>query len=165
MPALDKAAGAWCRYCKPGQGCGIHATRPQQCRSFHCLWMTQSWLGPEWKPDRAKMVLSVDPATRFLFVQVDPGSAGAWKRDPYYRHLKQWAAAGVAERRHVVVFLNKSATVVLPDRDVPVGVLGPGDRILSRERVTPAGVVRDVEKVGADLPAGEASRHGAGAAS
>ena len=39
-----------------------------------------------------------------------------------------------------MVFLNKSATVVLPDRDVPLGVFGPGDRIVARERQTPKGL-------------------------
>lgn len=149
VPSLEKPAGTWCRHCLPGRGCGIHETRPQHCRSFHCLWMTQTWLGPEWKPERAKLVLSVDPSTNFLFVQVDPGAPGAWRREPYYRQLKQWAAAAVNERRHVVVFLNKSATVVLPDRDVQLGVLGPGDRIVARERRTAQGVTLDVEKVAA----------------
>lgn len=148
VPALEKAAGVWCRHCRPGRGCGIHETRPQHCRSFHCLWMTQGWLGPEWKPERAKIVLSVDPATRFLFVQVDPGVPGAWRAEPYYRQLKQWAA-GAAERRHVVVFVNKSATVILPDRDVPLGPLGPGDRIVTHERRTGSGIVLDIEKVAA----------------
>jgi hypothetical protein len=149
VPSLDKVAGQWCRFAKMGRGCGIHETRPQHCRSFHCLWMTQTWLGPEWKPEQAKMVLSVDPTTQFLFVQVDPGQPAAWKREPYYRHLKQWAAASLPRKRHVVVFLNKSATVVLPDRDVSLGYVGPGDRIVARERQTAHGMVVDVEKVAA----------------
>lgn len=147
VPALEKPAGKWCRHCTPGRGCGIHETRPQHCRSFHCLWMTQTWLGPEWKPERCKMVLSVDPVTRFLFCQVDPGAPAAWRAEPYYRHLKQWAAGGAAERRHVVVFLNHSATVILPDRDVPLGLISPGDRIVARETVTAAGPTLAFEKV------------------
>lgn len=147
VPSLEKPAGQWCGHCKPGRGCGIHETRPTHCRSFHCLWMTATWLGPEWKPDRAKMVLTIDPATRFLFVQVDPGHASAWKREPYYAQLKSWSSAAARERRHVVVFLNKSATVILPDRDVPLGVFEPGDRLVARERPTPSGVTVEVEKV------------------
>lgn len=79
------------------------------------------------------MVLTIDPATRHLLVQVDPGSATIWRRDPFHAQLRRWAAASLAERRHVVVFVNRSATVVLPGRDVPLGVLGPGDRIVVRE--------------------------------
>ena len=148
VPALDKVAGTWCTHCRPGRGCGIHETRPTHCRSFHCLWMTQTWLGPEWKPDRAKMVLTIDPVTNFLFVQVDPGAAAAWRRDPYYRNLKQWSA-GAGSGRHVIVFVNRSATVILPDRDVPLGILGPNDRIVARERRTGTGVTLDFEKVAA----------------
>lgn len=149
VPSLDKPAGTWCRHCKPGRGCGIHETRPQHCRSFYCLWMTQDWLGPEWKPERAKMVLSVDPATSFLFVQVDPGAPNAWRGEPHYRHLKQWAASAADRKRHVIVFVNKAATVILPDRDVPLGPMVPGDRIVTREQRTPAGVRFEVEKVAA----------------
>ena len=146
VPALEKPAGQWCRHCRPGRGCGIHDARPQHCRAFHCLWMTQSWLGPEWKPERCKFVLTVDPATRFLMAQVDPGNAGAWQKEPYYGQLKRWSAAALAEKRHVLVFVNKSATVVLPDRDVPLGVFEPGDRLVATERPTPNGMIVDVEK-------------------
>lgn len=134
VPALSKPAGQWCGHCRPGRGCGIHETRPDHCRSFHCLWMTEGWLGPEWKPERAKMVLTVDPPTRNLLVQVDPGAAAAWRREPYHGQLRRWAAAALPERRHVVVFVNRSATVILPDGDVALGPLGPGDRIVVRER-------------------------------
>jgi hypothetical protein len=149
VPAVESVAGTWCRHAKPGRGCGIHETRPDHCRAFHCLWMTQNWLGPEWKPEISKMVLSVDPATSCLFVQVDPGQPAAWRRQPYYGQLKQWAAGAIAQRRQVVVFLNKSATVILPDRDVPLGIFAPGDRIVARERHTPQGLAVDIEKVAA----------------
>jgi hypothetical protein len=147
VPALEKPAGRWCLHCKPGRGCGIHETRPEHCRSFHCLWITQDWLGPEWKPDRAKMVLTIDPATMFVFVQLDPGQPGAWRREPYYGQLKKLAAASLPRKRHVVVFLDRSATVVLPDRDVPLGVFEPGDRLVATEVPTPNGMRIEVEKV------------------
>ena len=92
--------------------------------------MTEAWLGPEWKPDRAKMVLSVDPLSRNMNVQVDPGQANAWRREPYYGQLKRWAAASVPLERHVLVHVNKTTTVVLPDREVSLGILAPEERIV-----------------------------------
>lgn len=149
VPAVQSVAGQWCRHTLAGRGCGIHASRPDHCRSFHCLWMTEEWLGPEWKPDRAKMVLSLDPESRSMNVQIDPGQANAWKREPYYGQLKRWAAASLPLKRHVLIHVNKTTTVVLPDRDVALGVFEPGDRLVSRERQTPGGMTADVEKVGA----------------
>lgn len=146
VPSLDKPAGTWCRHCKPGRGCGIHETRPQHCRSFHCLWMTAAFLGPEWKPDRSRFVMSVDPATKNLLIQLDPGQPGAWRAAPYHDQIRRWAAAALAEQRHVIVFLNKAATVVLPDRDVALGVLGPEDRIVFR-RTGPNPGDLDISKV------------------
>jgi len=148
VPSLDKPAGKWCQHCKPGQGCGIHETRPQHCRSFHCFWMTSDLLGPEWKPERCRFVLSVDPATQNLLVQVDPGQPSAWKTAPYYDQIKRWAAAALAEKRHVIVFLNKSATAVLPNRDIQLGIIGPEDRIsVIRTGPGPDGI--DIRKVSA----------------
>ncbi len=55
-------------------------------------------MGPEWRPDRAKMVLSLDP--------VDPvtragrsGQANAWKRAPYHDQLRRWAASSLPLQR------------------------------------------------------------------
>ncbi|AYO82585.1 hypothetical protein [Methylobacterium brachiatum] len=147
VPAVESVAGQWCRHTKAGQGCAIHATRPDHCRAFHCLWMTEIWLGPEWKPDRAKMVLTLDPLSRNMNVQVDPGQANVWRREPYYGQLKRWAAASVPLRRHVLVHVNKTTTVVLPDRDVSLGVVAPDERIVSHDRMTPQGPSFDVQKV------------------
>ncbi len=147
VPAVESLAGQWCQHTRAGKGCAIHATRPDHCRAFHCLWMTESWLGAEWKPDRAKMVLALDPVTRNMNVQVDPGQANAWRREPYYGQLKRWAAASIPKGRHVLVHLNKTTTVVLPDRDVPLGVLAPDDRIVSRPRMTAQGPTLDIETV------------------
>ena len=48
---LQKPRGTWCPDCSPGKGCNIYETRPAECRSFMCGWLTDPMLGPEWKPD------------------------------------------------------------------------------------------------------------------
>ncbi len=113
------------------------------------MWMTASWLADEWKPERSKFVLTTDPATRNLLVQVDPGQPRAWRQDPFYAQFKRWAQSALAENKHVIVFVNKAATVVLPDRDVEVGIIGPGDSLSFQKRVTAHGVLVDVKKVSA----------------
>jgi len=132
VPAVESVAGTWCKHCLPGRGCGIHATRPDHCRAFFCLWMTQGFLGPEWKPDKARFVLTMDPTTNWLFVQLDPGAPQAWRKEPYLTQLRRWASAG---NRPVIVFLNKSATAVLPTHDVQIGTIAPDERLVLREEL------------------------------
>jgi hypothetical protein len=133
VPSVPKLMGKWCQHCTPGRGCGIHETRPDHCRAFHCLWMTENWLGDEWKPEKSKMVLTFDPQTHFLFVQLDPGHPAAWRQEPYLTQLKRWSAAALQQNRHVIIFLNRHATILLPDRDVTLGVMGPEQSIVVRK--------------------------------
>jgi hypothetical protein len=135
VPDFDKPAGKWCSHCTPGHGCGIHATRPFACRGFYCEWMISKGLGPEWKPERCKFVLSKTNDGRRLTAHVDPGYAPAWRASPFYENFKIWAAEGVRQDpMHVVdVMIGERITVVLPDRDVEVGLLAPDELVqLSR---------------------------------
>jgi Fe-S-cluster containining protein len=126
---LSKPAGQWCIHSAPGSGCKVHHTRPDACRRFFCAWRLDPNLGPEWKPDVARFVLSEDPARQALVLSADPGMPLAWKRAPYYGRLKQFAGRLFAEDKRLLVDLRGQITIVLPDRDVPIGAVGPADDI------------------------------------
>ena len=126
---LNKPAGQWCIHAVPGSGCNIHHDRPPSCRQFFCSWRLDPNLGPEWKPDVARFVLSADPARQALVLSADPGMPFAWKREPYYERLRQFAGRLFAENKRLLVDLRDKITVILPDRDVPIGLVGPGEEI------------------------------------
>jgi Fe-S-cluster containining protein len=127
---LDKPAGRWCIHAVPGSGCAAHAVRPSACRQFFCAWRLDSNLGPEWQPEVCRFVLALDPARQALMVMVDPGRPLAWKREPYYSRLKQFAEASFRLGKKVLVDLKGDITAMLPDREVPIGAIAPGDEIL-----------------------------------
>jgi Fe-S-cluster containining protein len=127
---LDKPAGQWCVHCVPGSGCAAHTARPPSCRRFFCAWRLDPNLGPEWKPEVCRFVLSADPAHQAVVVTVDPGMPLAWKRAPYYARLKQFSEVSFRQDKKVLVELRGNITVILPDRDVPLGVLVPGEEIV-----------------------------------
>ena len=127
---IAKPAGRWCVHRARGVGCSIHASRPRSCSDFFCSWLVDPNLGPEWKPEIARFVLSSDATHRAIVVTVDPGQPRAWKREPYYAMLKKFAQVFVRIDQKVLVNLNGETTVVLPDRDVPIGRVGPGDEIV-----------------------------------
>ena len=70
---LGKQPGTWCPHCVRGRGCGIYETRPTECRTFFCHWMVEKGLGPDWKPERSKIIL-VTSQGGHLTAFVDPGT-------------------------------------------------------------------------------------------
>ena len=135
LPELEKPAGVWCKHCAPGNGCKVHDSPPSpQCGQFFCLWMTDGKLPEAWRPDRAKFVLSIFPPNGFVYGQVDPGSPGAWRKEPYFAGLKDLARRILDERRHVIMFVGDEATLVMPDDAIPLGKMTAADQF----RVEPA---------------------------
>jgi hypothetical protein len=106
---LNKPAGQWCVHVVAPAGCGNYDNRPQPCREFFCSWWRlDPELGPAWKPEVARFVLSEDRGREVMTVTVDPGMPLA----------------------KVLVSLRGQLTVVLPDRDVPIGALAPDEDII-----------------------------------
>lgn len=131
VPELGKPAGKWCRHIVQGKGCGIHETRPQVCRAFFCQWIYSADLGPEWKPEVSRFVMSVYPGTNSLNLSTDPGYPNAWREEKYLTRLRIWAKAALEQGDQVLVFNGPRVTAILPDREVDLGEILPGDRIVS----------------------------------
>lgn len=127
---LGKLPGVWCQHIKRGVGCGIYDTRPSECRRYYCHWMVDAKLPDEWKPDRAKFTLVVN-ASGHVTAFVDSGMPGAWRQSPYYETFKRWAAEGVRARppRVVMIRVGTRGMVLLPDREVDIGTVGPNESI------------------------------------
>ena len=126
---LNKAAVQWCVHAVRGGGCGNYVNRPESCRKFFCSWRVDPNLGPEWKPEVSRFVLSTDPVLRAMTLMVDPGMPLAWKREPYYPVLKRFSEVFFRLNQKVLANLRGHITVILPDRDVSVGLVVPGDQI------------------------------------
>lgn len=124
---LDKPKDAWCPNFAAGAGCRIYPARPPSCRDFACQWLTDLTIGPEWKPSLCKMVLDSKP--QLLVVHADPALARPWRVEPYYSVLRRLAAQGLTQGALVLAMERGRSIVILPDRDVDMGVLAPGDRI------------------------------------
>jgi hypothetical protein len=133
---LDKPAGKWCTHCTPGKGCKIHdTTLPDQCAAFNCLWRTEEAMPLHWKPDQSRMVITIFPLNRYIYVQVDAGTPSAWRKQPYYDELHEWAKKNLDKGIHVIVFVNDIATLIMPDDTVPLGPMKPTDQLTVRRNV------------------------------
>lgn len=129
LPELEKPAGKWCRHCLTGQGCGIHDTKPQPCRSFQCMWTVVEALDANWRPDIAGFTMtSVDMN---IFVDVDPDAPDAWLRQPYYDQFKVWSRRNVQKYLTVLIRGPKRAIMVFPETDIDLGAPRPQAQINS----------------------------------
>jgi hypothetical protein len=119
---LEKPAGQWCRHAAVGKGCGIYENRPPVCQRFHCLWMLDPRLGPEWKPEKAKFFLYPErEMEEVINVAVDPAFPDAWTKPPFLAAIKNWVLEGAELGRFVKVHVGNRWFVVLPDRIVELG--------------------------------------------
>jgi hypothetical protein len=134
VPELRKPPGIACTHAVAGKGCAIHANRPSSCRQFFCGWRLDPNVDALWKPDICGFVLTVNLYYSALMLLVDPGRPLAWRMQPYYGRLKEWSGRAFPENKRIVALVNGEMTVLLPDRDVPLGSLGADDEIvLSRD--------------------------------
>jgi uncharacterized cysteine cluster protein YcgN (CxxCxxCC family) len=150
---LQKPEGVWCRHCAPRRGgCMIYETRPLSCRVFHCSWLINSDLGPEWRPLTCKMVVFLEKAANRLAVRVVPEYPDAWRREPYYSQLKQWSRTAVEARQQVVVYIRRRVIVILPDKEVDFGDVALGDQIWVGAQETPMGRTWNAARIPANVP-------------
>ncbi len=149
---LDKPRGEWCPRCSAGRGCLAYDARPDECRGFYCGFLKIPSLNELWRPSIAKLIVCVEPGNKAVFVQVDPDRPHAWKKEPYYAKLKEWARNAAPSRGQVVVKIGKRVIVILPDRDVDVGPVGDDEMVVTKELKGPMGVTRDAFKIRRDDP-------------
>jgi len=128
---LNKAAGVLCTHAVTGSGCTIRDQRPRSCRRFFCGWRLDPNIDSLWKPSISGFLLTISLRYGAMLVMVDPARPLAWRVQPYHGRFREWAQRAFAEdKRIVAVVAGGEATVILPDRDVPIGVLGTDDEIV-----------------------------------
>ncbi|WP_316213980.1 hypothetical protein [Bradyrhizobium sp. SZCCHNR2032] len=147
IEALAKPANSWCSHCDPKRGCAIYQARPGECRAFRCLWLVNELLDEQWKPAKAKFVLTTSDDG--IEVRCDPGLPDAWRREPYHAEIREWAVSGEEHDVTVVVITTGGRIILVTrERDFDLGTVGPDERIvreLEGMRVINATVVKATE--------------------
>lgn len=92
---LKKPPSLWCPHCEIKKGCKIYDDRPPTCRSFRCLWLDDPRLPDSMRPDKTKVVMSVDRKNKRLQVNVDPDRPFAWQDGLIGAYLRIVKASGV----------------------------------------------------------------------
>ena len=147
IPELDKPPWAWCKHCNIGVGCKIYEDRPKVCRNFYCRYLLHDQLGEHWKPSVSKIVLTFDTPSRTLAIRVDPSRIHAWRREPYYTEIKEWAAVAWHDNGQVIVWQRNVAIAILPHREKNLGPVRDDQVIVRQKTQGPNGPVFDAKVV------------------
>ena len=139
IDVLDKPRGTWCPSCDQKRGCTIYETRPDPCRGFYCGYLRLPDLDDRWKPAKAKFLINYEDKANRIVIHADPARPDAWKVEPYYKTIKQWAASSQRQGGIVLVWAGSRATIVLPDRDIELGDVREDQLIVPIERMTARG--------------------------
>jgi hypothetical protein len=123
-----KPVSSWCPHCRPGRGCLIYDNRPAECRSFNCLWLVDDQLDQHWKPSKSRLVLTTSEDG--IEVRCDPGFPDAWRKEPFRSEIREWAISGETLDMTVVVIVGQRMTLITPDREFDLGIVGPDERIV-----------------------------------
>ncbi len=127
---IAKPQNVWCSHCTPGKGCGIYASRPSECANFDCGWLADTSLGDDWRPDRARFVITREPGSGRVFLVCDPAMPAAWRREPYYAKIKASLARPGAERTQIVVTTGRKITLLVRGGEYDLGEWDKGDQII-----------------------------------
>lgn len=138
VPTLDKPRLSWCAHCDIGVGCRIYGERPRECAGFYCTYRWSPELGEEWKPSKCGMVLNYERSLQRLNISVDPDRGEVWREEPYHSQIRAMALHLLRRRGHVLVWRGHEAIVILPHKEVPLGV-SPDRRFSVCGRETPQG--------------------------
>jgi hypothetical protein len=130
VPEINKERGEWCIHCERGSGCRIYASRPTGCRTFLCGWLTNPRFGPEWKPDRSRIVITVNRQGNGLEFQCDPGFPEAWRKEPYQGQIRRLAAVAVKNDGIILVRSGRKSIVVSFESEFPLGEIGEDDEVV-----------------------------------
>jgi hypothetical protein len=128
IEALAKPTSAWCPHCTPKRGCTIYRDRPAECADFSCLWLVNDLLDERWQPSKAKFVLTTSEDG--VELRCDPGFPDAWRKEPYYSEVREWAVAGEESDMTVVVIVGRRMVLVTPTREFDLGIVGSDERIV-----------------------------------
>ncbi|HMN37221.1 MAG TPA: YkgJ family cysteine cluster protein [Hyphomicrobium sp.] len=152
IEVLDKPRGIWCPHCDKKKGCTIYEDRPIACRTFYCGYRRIAGLDERWKPSHAKFLVNYESAHNRIAIHADASRPDAWRAEPYYRVIKDWARTAEAQGGTVAVWAGPNVTVVSPGKDWELGALREDQYILPVDRPAPGGFVREYIAVEADDP-------------
>ena len=126
---LKKRAEVLCDHCIVNQGCSIYPTRPNVCRTWHCLWRRDAAMADELRPDKSRMIFSliIHDEERSLFETAHITCIAMKSKSDYDAPLVAATIARYIDEGILPVWLGYGGgkTIVYPDAELADAILKP----------------------------------------
>ena len=113
--SLDKPQGKWCEYCKTGKGCTIYSVRPEDCRTFKCLWLMDERLPDTLRPDKSHVVLSATRDGNKIVAHQDVNRPNAYKTG----EIGEWIE-GMSKLIDIIVVTGNKRVLLTTKKEEPL---------------------------------------------
>jgi uncharacterized protein len=142
---VESPRSVLCKHWSVKTRCSIYACRPAVCRDFFCNWLLIETLGPEWQPERSRIMLQSvahPDGHQGLSAHVDPDFPDNWLLPPYYPQLKRWAVKAQQHTKaigpiyFVLAVIHRRNFLILPDHDIDLGDFEGRDQVEIERRVS-----------------------------
>lgn len=134
IEALNKPRLQWCTHCNVGTGCNIYEERPSECRTFNCGYLIVAQFGEHWRPANSRMVISLATNANRMVVYVDADRPEAWRKEPYYTDIKNWALAAAKNQGQVMVSQGHDMIAVTPSGETNLGPVRDDQLVITRRK-------------------------------
>jgi hypothetical protein len=134
---------------------------------FQCRFLQDPSLREEWRPSKSRIVVTVTPDRQRIAAHVDPERPGAWRREPFYSTFKTWARELASQSDRIgqmYVAIGKHTIVILPDRNVDVGIVEDDEIVITKKDRGPRGLTYDAIKMTREQAAALMEQAGHGSA-
>lgn len=92
------------------------------------MWLISPAMPETLRPDRAKVLISIEDGGASIVARADPADPGAWRREPIHGQLRRWAADNWFKQRTIWAMVDRRAWLIAPDRDVDLGEIDAHSR-------------------------------------
>ena len=126
---LKKRAETLCDHCIVNRGCSIYETRPNVCRTWHCLWRRDAGMPDALRPDRSGMIFSlvVYDEPRYVFENAHITCIAMKSRSAYDAPLVAATIARYIDEGTLPVWRSYGGgkTLAFPDAELADAIINP----------------------------------------
>ncbi len=150
IPELEKPRQTWCRHCDKARGCTIYETRPEGCAKYLCAYLISPALDERWKPASSRFIVHTEGDR--VIVTVDADRPQAWRKEPFFSAIKNWARGENGLSGGVIVWEGPACLFLSGAREIALGTPKADQIIATRQIRTSAGVEHEVFVLDRDDP-------------